>query len=184
VSKFEVASVLSAEARFVARQLDAVNKVESRVSTLLQRRMPPEAKRDIGAELNLKAARIAAGISTRKTATGVELIGSYRQIGLTSFGAKWPGPKSAGVKVEIIRGNKKTIPGAFIRSPGGRAAATGPQVFRRVRVGSKSAPRYPIERLPSTTIAQSLKKPARVERLDAYADRIAAAEADRILKTK
>lgn len=176
---------LSADVRLLRLQSDAFARIKSRVATALQRRMPPQAKRDIGAEYNLAASRIAKGITTTRRSDGIELVGSGRQVGLVSFGARWGGRKTPGAVVEVIRGKgRKTIAGAFIRAPGGRAGATGPQVFQRATINGRRAPRYPLVRVPSVTVAQMLKKDGRRERLDAYAAEVAAKEADRLLALK
>lgn len=62
---------------------------QKRALGTLQRSLGTEAKRDIGAEYNLRAARIAQGLVVRNMDDGIKLAGRARGINAIEFGATW-----------------------------------------------------------------------------------------------
>jgi hypothetical protein len=72
-------------------------QAQKRALGTLQRRLGTEAKRDIGAEYNLRAARIAQGLDVRNTSDGIKLVGKARGINAIEFGATWSRVKGSGV---------------------------------------------------------------------------------------
>lgn len=86
------------------RQVPArILQMQRRALGTLQRRMGTEAKRDIGAEYNLLASRIAEGLNVRMTADGVSVIGKSRGINAIAFGATWSRVKGSGLVATLSR---------------------------------------------------------------------------------
>jgi hypothetical protein len=177
-AKFDVSAALR-----VADTLRAVPKkmeqAKQRAIATLVRRLPPEANRDIREEYNLTASRVRAGLTVRAVGDAVELTGSGVGIGLAQYGAR---QTKAGVTAQIRKdGGRELFRHAFIRAPGGRAAGTGRQVFERQSLGSKRAPRYPLDRIYSQNIAGMLRNRARAERLAKFSMDVLTAEIQRQL---
>lgn len=153
--------------------------VRSRAISTLTRGMIAQATRDIGAEYNLSASRIRQGLIVERSRDYVELTGSGAGIGIAQgYGGK---QTKQGVLVTLRRSSAPTLfRHAFIKHPGGRTKATGPQAFERS--GGRGSPRYPLDRIFSQTIAGMLRDPARVRRIADFAQRVLAAEIQRQLK--
>lgn len=151
-------------------------KAQKRALGTLQRRLGTEAKRDIGAEYNLKAGRIAQGLSAKSTSEGVKLIGRSRGINAVEFRGTWTRRMKGGARYSIKRGGDR----------GGRAGAfiaTGKNGNRLMfeRSGDK---RLPLKAVYGPSVGQMLKHGRRPERLAEFAIRILQSEQKRLLGTK
>jgi hypothetical protein len=162
-----------------AQQLSAIPgrivQAQKRALGTMRRRLATEAKRDIGAEYNLKAGRIAAGLVVRNQADGVALIGRSRGINAIEFRATWS-RRMKGARFAIKRGGDRSPhEGSFI--------ATGKSGNRLVfeRSGDK---RLPIRGIYGPSIGQMLKHGRRPERLAEFAIRILEAEQRRLLGSR
>lgn len=164
----------------VAQQLSNVParilQAQKRALGTMRRRLATEAKRDIGAEYNLKAGRIAEGLAVRNVADGVKLIGRSRGINAIEFRATWSRRMKGGARFAVKRGGDRGgREGSFI--------ATGRNNNRLVfeRKGNK---RLPIQAVYGPSIGQMLKHGRRPERLAEFAIRILEAEQRRLLGSK
>jgi hypothetical protein len=162
-----------------AQQLSAVPAkillAQKRGMGTVRRRVPTEAKRDIGAEYNLRAGRIAQGLSMQSTADGLKLIGRSRGINAIEFRATWS-KRMKGARFTIKRGGDRSAhEGSFI--------ATGKSGNRLVfeRSGDK---RLPIRGIYGPSVGQMLKHGRRPERLAEFAIRILEAEQRRLLGSR
>jgi hypothetical protein len=169
-----------------ARDMSAIPgrilQAQKRALGTLRRRLATEAKRDIRAEYNLKAGRIAQGLVVRDASDGVRLIGRSRGINAIEFRATWS-KRMKGARFAVKRGGDRSArDGSFI--------ATGKSgnrlVFER---GGKGAvpnargkfPRLPLAAVYGPSIGQMLKHGRRPERLAEFAIRILEAEQRRLL---
>lgn len=159
---------------------------QKRALGTVRRRLGTEAKRDIGAEYNLKAGRIAEGLDVRDTADGIKLIGRSRGVNAIQFGATWSRRMKGGARYSIKRGGDRGgRDGAFIAT--GRSGNR--LVFER---GGKGAvlnkngnyPRLPLAAVYGPSIAQMLKHGRRPERLAEFAVRVLQSEQQRLLGSK
>jgi hypothetical protein len=150
-------------------------QAQKRALGTMRRRLATEAKRDIGAEYNLRAGRIAAGLVVRNQSDGVALIGRSRGINAIEFRATWS-KRMKGARFAIKRGGDRSAhDGSFI--------ATGKSGNRLVfeRSGDK---RLPIRSVYGPSIGQMLKHGRRPERLAEFAIRILEAEQRRLLGSR
>jgi hypothetical protein len=165
----------------------------------LQRKLPTEAKRDIGAEYNLTAARIADGLNAKPTGDGISLVGKSRGINAIQFGATWKRVSRGGVLATSSRspytrvkfGGKlrgQSSEGAVFALKRGQArmAHAGSFIARGKngvllvfeRQGSK---RLPLQGVYGPSIGQMLKHGRRPERLVDFAIRTLQSEQVRLL---
>lgn len=165
----------------------------------LRRRLGAEAKRDIGSEYNLRAARIAQGLNVRNDADGIRLIGKSRGINAIEFGARWTRVRSSGVVATTSRANRTAIRfGGRLRGDTGLGARWAARrgdvpsvhagsfiahgkngaVLVFERAGKK---RLPIQGVYGPSIGQMLKHGRRPERLAEFAIRTLQAEQQRLL---
>jgi hypothetical protein len=163
--------------------------LSSRLSTLhsraigtLQRRLPVQARRDIQAEYQIGARRIAQDLQGRPTEDGVRLVGRFRGIGLRNFGA---GQTRRGVTAAVFRGRRSLREHAFL----GVGANRNAQVFRRegpkreMKQGRYAGRRrQPLVAEYGATAAQMLAKGRRPERLIDYSRGVIAAEFARLTR--
>lgn len=156
--------------------------LHTRALGTLRRRLPVQARRDIQAEYQLGARRLAQDLDARTTDEGVRLVGRFRGIGLRNFAAR---PTSRGVTAAIFRGRRNLREHAFIR----HGLGSNEQVFRRegpkrvMRQGRYAGKqRQPLVAEYGATAAQMLAKGRRPERLVDYARGVLASEADRLLR--
>ncbi len=166
-----------------------LNVLASRLPTLhtralgtLRRRLPVQARRDIQAEYQIGARRLAQDLDARATDDGVRLVGRFRGIGLRHFAAR---QTARGVTAAIFRGKRSLREHAFL----GVGVNRNAQVFRREGpkrpmqqgryVGKQ---RQPLVAEYGATAAQMLAKGRRPQRLIDYARGVLAAEADRLLR--
>lgn len=184
MSRYTSFSVELTGALDAAQQLSTIPgrilQAQKRALGTVRRRLATEAKRDIGAEYNLKAGRIAEGLNVRNQPDGIALIGRSRGINAIQFGATWQrskrGKLTQGAQYTIKRGGDRGAhAGAFI--------ATGRSNNRLVfeRVGTK---RLPLQAVYGPSIGQMLKHGRRPERLAEFAIRVLQAEQQRLLGTK
>lgn len=172
------------------RLRDGGVKVIERAISTLKRRLPAQAKRDIGAQYNLPSREIGARLRCKGDRASVTLTGLGRNQTLIKFGAK---QNAAGVAVQIEKGKTLNIPHAFIRTPTGSAAGAGPQVLIRSELTPASAPKlqvldvvdhnrhgYPISLLGGPTVADMLRDPGREDRLSDFVQQTFSAEVDRL----
>lgn len=178
---FDLSGIRRIAAR-VAETQQAADKAINRARSTLRRRIVPEARRDIQAEYNLKAARITAGLTARNTAEGVELIGSKRGIGLIEFGGK---ATKTGATAKVRKdGGASVRPGAFIAP----LLGNNPHIVerygkkRRMTAGRYAGKmRQPIAIEYGPSIAQMLRQPGRSEELAGFAQNLLTAEIERLL---
>jgi len=188
------------------RLRDGGVKVLERAASTLKRRLPAQAKRDIGAQYNLHSREIGSRLRCTGDRTSVTLTGLGRNQTLIKFGAKQP-KGGSGVVVQIEKGKTLNIAHAFIATPTGSAAGAGPQVFIRTGVIPATAAKlqvlavidsshvtpvhqnrrsqtdrhgYPIAVLGGPTVADMLKDPGREDRLSEFVQKTFAAEVDRL----
>jgi Prophage minor tail protein Z (GPZ) len=158
--------------RGVAAAPQRILLAQQRALGTLRRRLPTEAKRDIGAEYNLSPTRIAQGLSTRVTPDGLALTGSARGINAMAFGATWS-PRMTGARFAIKRGgDRSSHDGSFIAV--GRSGNR--LVFER-----KGKARLPIQGVYGPSLGQMLKHGRRPERLVEFALRVLQSEQARLL---
>lgn len=175
---------------------------QKRAIGTLQRRMATEAKRDIGAEYNLPAARIAQGLTVRQDPDGVRVIGRKRGINAIEFGAQWTrvrgnglvatvskrrfrvaqlngklrGDNGLGARFAIKRGKAPEVhAGSFIAR--GRNGAL--LVFERT-----TDKRLPLQGVFGPSVGQMLKHGRRAERLAEFAIRTLQQDLQRQLGTR
>lgn len=150
-----------------------VDKIRSRATGTLARRLPVQARRDIQTEYNLKASRIRDGLSVRRPDEGgVILRGSSRGINLFAFGARWS--KRRGVTARVKKGGAPTaLKQAFIA-----AGKSGNRlVFQR-----RGKPRLPLDAQYGPSVGQMLKHGDRPQRLADFASRVVASEIARLTR--
>jgi hypothetical protein len=160
-------------------------KVVQRARATLSRRLLVEARRDIQTEYALKASRIRDALSLRNSGDVVELKASGRGVGLINF------PNSGGrrgreFRVEIKRGEGKRPwdTGTFV-APGLNGALQAwvrdTRKKREMEAGRyKGKERQPLLKQWSVSVAQMLRRPDRRDRLSEFAQRILAAEVERL----
>lgn len=183
-----------------------VEQVLQRTRSTLSRRLVVEARRDIQTEYALPAKRISEGLRARPIAEGVELTGSARGVGLINFrvrGGQRGKPVQAAVRKDEALSDR---PGAFVaRAPNGamqvfvRASFRfrsygGPGNYRNAafRVGAPEKretnqgryagtgiKREPLDVLYGPSVAQMLRRPERIDRLNDFSRRIVRDEIER-----
>jgi len=169
-------SAITRQAEKMATRAKTAATMQSRLASFLQRRIPPEAKRDIGAQYNLNASRIAQGLSASNAPDGVELTASGAGINLAEFNAK----QNATGLTAVVERNKppRQIPHGFIATaPNGKRLA-----FIRDLVAGKRAGRLPMRGLFGASVAEMLRNGDREERLGDFAQEAASNEVARLLE--
>ena len=156
--------------------------LHTRAIGTLRRRLPVQARRDIQAEYQIGARRLAQDLQASPTDDGVRLVGRFRGIGLRNFSAR---PTRRGVTAAIVRGKRSLREHAFL----GVGVNRNAQVFRRegpkreMQQGRYAGKRrQPLVAEYGATAAQMLAKGRRPERLIDYARGVLAAESDRLLR--
>lgn len=175
-------------------------QAQQRALATLRRRLGTEAKRDIGAEYNLRASRIAQGIDVRNTPDGIVLRGKSRGINAIEFGATWSrvtgsglvattsrrkytairyrgrlkGDAALGARFAIKRGKAPDVHAGSFIARGKNGALL---VFER-----SGKPRLPLQGVYGPSVGQMLKHGRRPERLVDFAMRTLQAEQARLLK--
>jgi len=184
---------LSALARGIdrlTRLADEGAKIKARAISTLKRRLPAQAKRDIGAQYNLPSRQIGSRLRCSGDGTSVTLTGLGRAQTLIKFGAK---QNAAGVAVQVEKGKSLQIQHAFIRVPAG-APSAGPQVMIRdaefgsipnakvqdIAIVDHNRHGYPIVLLGGPSVADMLRDPGREDRLTNFTQTVFAAEVDRL----
>jgi hypothetical protein len=174
-------------------------QAQKRALGTVQRRLGTEAKRDIGAEYNLKAARIAQGLVVKNTPDGIKLIGLSRGINAIEFGASWTRVKGSGVvatsskrKFTAIRYSGKlrgdsALGAKFAIKRGAPRTAHAGSFIARGKNGVQlvfersTSKRLPLQGVYGPSIGQMLKHGRRPERLVDFAVRTLQAEQQRLL---
>jgi hypothetical protein len=206
MSRYSSLSVELTGAIDAMQQLDMIParilEAQKRALGTLRRKLGTEAKRDIGAEYNLLAGRIAAGLVVKPTTDGISLVGKSRGINAIEFGATWSrmsrggilatssrslhtairfgaklrGDASEGAKFAIKRGQARTAhAGSFI------ARGKNGVLLVFERAGKK---RLPLQGVYGPSIGQMLKHGRRPERLVDFALRTLQSEQVRLLGAK
>lgn len=163
---------------------DRLPLFEKRALATLRRRLFTEARRDIQAEYNLAANRIAKDLRTRAAGGTVTLTGYFRGIGLRNFAAR---QTRKGVTSSIFLGRRSLRPGAFFTSLfRGKGESGNEQVSKRGAPKRKmTAGRYkgqlrePLVTQYGPTVAQMLGKGRRPERLADFAKGVLRDEMER-----
>lgn len=171
-----------------------VLRTQVRAVGTLRRRIATEAKRDIGREYNLKAARIAQGLRVRIVRDGIALLGSSRGINAIEFGATWSrtrrGKTTEGARFKFRRaGSLRAEPGTFIaRSLNGARLVFERDVKRgkhRVEHGTNAGRmKEYLLAVYGPSVAQMLKHGGRPQRLVDFSVRVIKAELERQLRAK
>jgi hypothetical protein len=172
---------------------------QKRAIGTVQRKLPTEGKRDIGAEYNLLAGRIAEGLNARVASDGISLVGKARGINAIQFGATWSritgsglvatssrrhftairyrgrlrGDSKLGAKFAIKRGAAPTVHAGSFIARGKNGALL---VFER-----SGAKRLPLQGVYGPSVGQMLKHGRRPERLVDFAIRTLQSEQVRLL---
>lgn len=170
----------------IADTVREADKAVERARGTLRRRIVPEARRDIQADYNLKAARITQGLTANNIDDGVELIGSKRGIGAIEFGGKWRRGHPVGATYSFKRGSPASpVPGAFIAPllSGNNHIVSRQGPKREMTQGRyKGMKRQPLEVEYGPSIAQMLRRPGRAEHLADFAQTLLASEITRLLR--
>lgn len=167
----------------------------------LRRRLPTEAKRDIGAEYNLRASRISEGLNIRNEADGIRLIGKSRGVNAIEFGARWTRVMGSGVVATTSRANFTAIRfGSRLRGQTGLGArwavrrGESPSVhagsfIARGKNGAqlvferKGRKRLPLQGVYGPSVGQMLKHGRRPERLAEFSILTLQEEQQRLLRS-
>jgi hypothetical protein len=175
-------------------------QAQQRALATLRRRLGTEAKRDIGAEYNLRAQRIADDLVVRPVTDGISVVGKSRGINAIEFEATWSrvkgsglvatssrrkftairyrgalkGDAALGARFAIKRGAAPTVHAGSFIARGKNGALL---VFERT---GKS--RLPLQGVYGPSVGQMLKHGRRPERLVEFAIRTLQAEQARLLK--
>lgn len=168
-----------------------VARIQQRAVATMRRRLLTEAKRDIGREYNLKAARIARGLRARVVEDGLAIVGSSRGINAIEFGATWQrtrrGKTTQGARIKYKRASSAVEePGTFIaRGLNGARLVFERDTKRpphRVTSGVNAGRmKQYLLGVYGPSVAQMLKHGDRPQRLSAFALRILDAEVKRQL---
>ncbi len=140
--------------KYKLAMLSALNKLSMKARTAVYKAIK-DRYRIKRSEINVRL------VKANTTTMASVFIAKYRPLPLTKFFVK---QSKKGVKVEVLRGRKKLIPGAFIGYPMGRnyseygqekkVVATLPLVLRR-----QSRNPYPLEGLSGPSYGAMLKNP-------------------------
>jgi hypothetical protein len=186
-----------------ARGFDAVPaqilRAQQRALATLRRKLGTEAKRDIGAEYNLRAQRIAEGLNVKPTPDGISLVGKSRGINAIQFGATWKRVKNSGVlatsslspytKIKFggkLRGQSSEGAVFAVKRGAARTAHAGSFIARGANGAllvfeRQGKSRLPLQGVYGPSIGQMLKHGRRPERLVDFAIRTLQFEQQRLL---
>jgi len=173
---------------------------QQRALGTLRRRLGTEAKRDIGAEYNLRAQRIAEGLQVKDSPDGIKLVGKSRGINAIEFGATWSRVTGSGLTATLSRRRFTAIRFAaralrgdaalgarFAIKRGSGASVHAGSFIARGKNGAQlvfersGKPRLPIQGVYGPSVGQMLKHGRRPERLVDFAIRTLQAEQRRLL---
>lgn len=158
-----------------------ITAAQIRALATLRRRWPVLARRDIQTEYALGARRINQDLRARKTASGLQLVGGFRGIGLRNFAAR---QTKAGVTATIRRGQRDLREGAFLAPllGGNRQAVRREGEKRRMTAGRYIGQRrQPLVVEYGPTVAQMLRKGDRPQRMAGEGLRVIEDELRRLL---
>lgn len=159
---------------------DGLPWLQRRAIQTLKRRLPVEARRDIQAEYNLRAARITKDLSIASSSQGVRIIGHWRGVGLSQYGAR---QTRKGVTATVLIGRRRLYGSAFIAPLlGGNRQAVERSGEKRVMKAGRYAgkKRQPLVVRYGATVAQMLAKGRRPERLADFAAGVLRSEMERL----
>lgn len=167
----------------LARQLP---QIQRRAIGTLRRRIYTQARRDIQAEYNIKAGRVAKDLRTDVRSDRVSVTGYFRGIGLRNFGAR---QTAAGVSYSVFLGKRNFRQSAFLvglfrgKSEGGNAHVARRGSPKRIMTAGryKGRLRDPLVTQYGPTVAQMLRKGRRPERLADFARGVLRDEIERLL---
>lgn len=158
-----------------------ITAAQVRALSTLRRRWPVLARRDIQTEYALGARRINLDLRVRRSASGLQLVGGFRGIGLRNFAGR---QTKAGVTATIRRGQRDLREGAFIATllSGNRQAVRREGEKRRMTAGRYAGQRrQPLVVEYGPTVAQMLRKDDRPQRLAGEGLRVIEDELRRLL---
>ena len=160
-------------------------QAQRRALGTLRRRLPVQARRDIQAEYAIKASTLRDRLLARTSADGLRLIGKSRGLSLINFGAR---QTRTGVSSQILRGQRDVDAGAFIAPLLGNnrqavERVPGEPKRRMTRGRYVGRMRQPLHLLYGPSVAQMLQKGRRLDRLAEFAQRVIAAEIQRLATT-
>ncbi|GAB3755178.1 hypothetical protein [Lysobacter olei] len=175
---FDLAGAL-AVSRNLGLLESSLGKFEQRALGTAQRRLGPQARRDIQGEYNIKAARVTKDLRVSAPRLGdLRITGYFRGIGMRNFGARQTGK---GVTGSIFKGKRSLINGAFYAPLLGGGdnrhvvERFGPK--RKMTAGNYIGQRrQPLVVEYGPTVAQMLRKEGRPQRLADYAIGLLGAE--------
>jgi hypothetical protein len=174
----------------VRQLIDGGEEVISRAIGTLRRRWPVQARRIITGVFNLPADYVRKRLFCTSDDSSVTLTAIGRPVGLSQFNAR---QTRTGVRAEVRKGSPFEIPHAFIATPGGGMAVTGPQVYIRkdapynvpddvqdTAETSKDRHGYPIERLAGPGVGDMLRDGDNEDQLIDFGQELFADEVDRL----
>lgn len=124
------------------------DKLQKEVAVSTARRMMSFAREGISTTFNIPRKKLDKRLFTEITGASIFLHAWKTRYPLMEFGAKWKGPKSPGVTVNIIRGTPMTINSAFMNTVGKAKYGNDRQAVRiRPFKGNKRVGRGPLEML-------------------------------------
>lgn len=175
------------------RQIERLGKTQKaaeqavkRARGTLARRIVVEARRDIQTEYTLPANRITAGLFTRNNGDAVELTGVARGVGLINYKSTG-GTKRKPLMVQVRTGDAPTqYDNTYFRATGlngnRQLFERLPEKRRMVAGNYKGRLRNVIRSTYGPSVAQMLRRPGRADRLAGVAQKILAAEIERLVR--
>lgn len=154
--------------------------LQKRAIQTLARRLLVNARRDIQAEYNIRAARVRKDLSLSLNRDNVRVTGHWRGVGLSQFGAR---QTRKGVTAAIFRGRRSLYPSAFhARLLSGNVQVVERQGEKRLMTKGRyvGKRRQPLVTRYGATVAQMLAKGRRPERLADFAAGVLRDELDRL----
>jgi hypothetical protein len=119
----------------IGRVVKASEDVPRKALASTRRRAVSFANRLVRESYNVRARDLSGRITTESTRTSLTVYAWRRKLPLINFGGRWGGPSSPGATVEVVRGQRVTLAGAFIRPSRARGEAqAGNVIYKRVGV--------------------------------------------------
>jgi hypothetical protein len=124
------------------------DKIQKEVAVSTARRMMSFAREGISTVFNIPRKKLDKRLFAEITGASIFLHAWKTRYSLMEFGAKWGGPKSPGVTVNIVRGRQLMIESAFMNSSGKKKYGNDRYAARiRPFKGAKRVGRGPLEML-------------------------------------
>lgn len=140
---------------------EAIAKADTRALASVRRRMEPVTKRVIRQAYNVKAGELSGKFRLRQSGDALELYATTAGVPLDAFGGRWRGParRKSGqfappATAEILRGNRKSYPSAFMATINGTRGIYVRQYSRDARSASGRDPRNKLRRLRGPSVFQ------------------------------